>query len=804
MDAISIVIKDPANNNLGRHSMFDIKPNKQQAKKILQELRDPSIKIEKLLKYLYLYYEYIGVHDFIINKLYDYSEEELNSFMTQLCYLCIQRGSQSLEKFLVDKCATSASFYFLVRAIVDAYSVNVKLDADELRNLQKFKEDTEKSYVNGISSRSCMYMNRRILYKIKDSIRLNHFLQIYLYKATQEIINQANQKGSRMDYIKLNDSFLGNMVNYSLLLKGIEKPDQKAKLKEFMDNENFWIINTLRKVNTDAQYEGITIPFRRAQNSKYNSSLVVKIISDEVTCFNTRTRVPYRVAIETIDIEELKKYGRTNRESNSDQQAAQLLNQQNSKIKQLVARLALAVKAQSPSENKKQNKYNDNLVVLLEQEKKKEEEEQKKEEMLKTQGIKYFKKTSINYQEPETRSRKEILKEGKQKFNEKFPPKKLIRSTSQGILETQKIQKFKNVIKAAFFQAKNKKRSKSVRGIKHEELISNLKTLTTSKKLNFKQVQKIQDIIAHIDNKDDIKSLQDIDSEPVRKLEPWGEFWEDKKKLIRAQSEYGKYKSYCCRAVIFKGGDDLRQEILAMQLIYKFKEIFMDKGLKLWLRPYEILVLSASSGILEFLPDTLSIDALKKKVDGFTNLYDFYQDTFGDYFDEAQKNFIESLAGYSIVSYLLQFKDRHNGNILINNEGRLIHIDFGFMFSISPGNMNWENAPFKLTKEYVQLMGGQQSDQYSYYKDLLFMGFQAILEKVEDIIFMVQIMQEDSDLPCFKYFDQQVFRQRFREDLKDNDVGLRQYVEKLVSDSYDNTRTNLYDYFQLRSNGIKP
>ncbi|KAL4503352.1 hypothetical protein ABPG72_000958 [Tetrahymena utriculariae] len=794
---------------MNRHSVFDIQPNKQQAKKILQELSQESIKIEKLLKHLYLFYEYIGVHDFIVNKLYNYSEAELNFFMTQLCYLCIQRGSQSLEKFLVDKCAISASFYFLVefilqqnvkaihyviqvRSIVDAYSVNIKLEVEEQKNLQKFKEDVEKSYVNGISSRSCIYLKEN--------------------RPTQEIINQANEKGARMEYIKLNDCFLGNMVNYSLLLKGIEKPDQKAKLKEFMDNENFWIINTLRKVSADIQYEGITIPFKRALGSKHNSNLVVKIISDEVTCFNTRTRVPYRVAIETIDIEELKKYGRTNRESNTDQQAAQLLNQQNSKIKQLVARLAQAVKAQSTSENRKQNKYNDNLVVLLEQEKKKEEEEKKKEEMLKTQGIKYFKKTSINYKEPETRSRKEILKEGKQKFNEKFPPKKLLRSTSQEIQEAQKIQKFKNLIKAAFFQAQNKKsnklenikRSKSVRGIKHEELIQNLKTLTNSKKLNFKQVQKIQDIIAHIDNKDDIKSIQDIYSEPVRKLEPWGEFWEDKKKLIRAQSEYGKYKSYCCRAVIFKGGDDLRQEILAMQLIYKFQEIFEQAQLKLWLRPYEILVLSASSGILEFLPDTLSIDALKKKVDGFTNLYDFYQDTFGDYFEEAQKNFIESLAGYSIVSFLLQFKDRHNGNILINNEGRLIHIDFGFMFSISPGNMNWENAPFKLTKEYVQLMGGLKSDQYSYYKDLLFMGFQAILEKVEDIIFMVQIMQEDSDLPCFKYFDQQVFRQRFREDLKDNDAGLRQYVEKLVNDSYDNTRTNLYDYFQLKSNGIKP
>ena len=57
----------------------------------------------------------------------------------------------------------------------------------------------------------------------------------------------------------------------------------------------------------------------------------------------------------------------------------------------------------------------------------------------------------------------------------------------------------------------------------------------------------------------------------------------------------------------------------------------------------------------------------------------------------------------------MKLKDRHNGNILIDKKGRIIHIDFGFLFGMSPGGVNFEISPFKLTSEYVELMGGIDS-----------------------------------------------------------------------------------------------
>ena len=62
-------------------------------------------------------------------------------------------------------------------------------------------------------------------------------------------------------------------------------------------------------------------------------------------------------------------------------------------------------------------------------------------------------------------------------------------------------------------------------------------------------------------------------------------------------------------------------------------------------------------------------------------------------FRRAQRNFIVSTAGSAVATYILQVKDRHNGNVMITDEGHLLHIDFGFIFETSPaGNLKFERA----------------------------------------------------------------------------------------------------------------
>ncbi|ORY87534.1 hypothetical protein BCR37DRAFT_25 [Protomyces lactucae-debilis] len=257
------------------------------------------------------------------------------------------------------------------------------------------------------------------------------------------------------------------------------------------------------------------------------------------------------------------------------------------------------------------------------------------------------------------------------------------------------------------------------------------------------------------------------------------------------------------QSAIFKVGDDCRQDVLAIQLIATFRGIFNSIGLDLYVFPYRVTATAPGCGVIDVLPNSISRDMLGREA--VNGLYDYFITSFGQpdtiAFQQARMNFVKSMAAYSVISYLLQFKDRHNGNIMYDNQGHVLHIDFGFCFDIAPGGITFESAPFKFTTEMVAVMGGSEHTQsYKMFQELCIKAFLVSRQYSEKIIHLVTLMLE-SGLPCFK--GQQTItnlRNRFHLDVSEPQAS--QVMLSLIAKSHENQRTVAYDVFQKMTNGI--
>lgn len=272
------------------------------------------------------------------------------------------------------------------------------------------------------------------------------------------------------------------------------------------------------------------------------------------------------------------------------------------------------------------------------------------------------------------------------------------------------------------------------------------------------------------------------------------------------------------QSAIFKVGDDCRQDMLALQMIAAFRSIFSSVGLDVWVFPYRVTSTAPGCGVIDVLPNSISRDMLGREA--VNGLYDYFVSKYGGEdsmrFQEARTNFVKSMAAYSVITYLLQFKDRHNGNIMVDEAGHIIHIDFGFCFDLCPGGVKFERSPFKLTSEMVTVMSGTHhpahhpnmhatqrdptaTQAYRWFESLAVKAFLASRPYHAKLSHIVELML-DSGLPCFKPETLKNLHDRFV--LEKSEREAAEYMRELVRKSYMSFSTKGYDEFQRMTNGI--
>ncbi|KAK4692253.1 hypothetical protein P7C71_g4917, partial [Lecanoromycetidae sp. Uapishka_2] len=235
--------------------------------------------------------------------------------------------------------------------------------------------------------------------------------------------------------------------------------------------------------------------------------------------------------------------------------------------------------------------------------------------------------------------------------------------------------------------------------------------------------------------------------------------------------------------IIFKTGDDLRQDQLVIQVIALMDRLLRKENLDLKLSPYRILATSSNAGAVQFVP-SMSLQAASTKYKGSILAYlrANNPDTAADLGIRASTmdTYVKSCAGYCVITYLLGVGDRHLDNLLLAPDGHFFHADFGYILGRDPKPF----APqMKLCKEMVEGMGSSSSPHYAAFKSYCFTAY-TTLRKSSNLILNLFSLMVDANIPDIKVEPGRVVekvRERFHLEMTEEEA-LRHF-EGLIVDS---------------------
>lgn len=167
--------------------------------------------------------------------------------------------------------------------------------------------------------------------------------------------------------------------------------------------------------------------------------------------------------------------------------------------------------------------------------------------------------------------------------------------------------------------------------------------------------------------------------------------------------------------IIFKNGDDLRQDMLTLQMIQLMENLWKTEGLDLRMSPYGCLSTGNKMGLIEAVKNSDTIANIQLNSSTTAATAAFNKDALlnwlksknpGDKLEQAIEEFTLSCAGYCVATYVLGIGDRHNDNIMIRETGQLFHIDFGHFLGNFKRKLgiNRERVPFILTYDFVHVI----------------------------------------------------------------------------------------------------
>ncbi|XP_029992673.1 phosphatidylinositol 4-phosphate 3-kinase C2 domain-containing subunit alpha [Sphaeramia orbicularis] len=209
--------------------------------------------------------------------------------------------------------------------------------------------------------------------------------------------------------------------------------------------------------------------------------------------------------------------------------------------------------------------------------------------------------------------------------------------------------------------------------------------------------------------------------------------------------------------VMFKVGEDLRQDMLALQMIRVMDRIWLQEGLDLRIVNFKCISTGKDKGMVELVP---SSDTLRKIQVEYGVTGSFKDKPLAEWLrkynpaeDEYEKVCVGELlscAGCCVATYVLGICDRHNDNIMLRSTGHMFHIDFGKFLGHAQmfGSFKRDRAPFVLTSDMAYVINGGErpTSRFQLFVDLCCQAYN-LIRKHSGLFLNLLTLMTSSGLP---------------------------------------------------------
>uniref|UniRef100_A0A8C1I1E3 Phosphatidylinositol-4-phosphate 3-kinase, catalytic subunit type 2 alpha n=1 Tax=Cyprinus carpio carpio TaxID=630221 RepID=A0A8C1I1E3_CYPCA len=209
--------------------------------------------------------------------------------------------------------------------------------------------------------------------------------------------------------------------------------------------------------------------------------------------------------------------------------------------------------------------------------------------------------------------------------------------------------------------------------------------------------------------------------------------------------------------VMFKVGEDLRQDMLALQMIRIMDRIWLQEGLDLRIVNFKCISTGKDKGMVELVPSSETLRKIQveygvtgsfkdKPLAEWLRKYNPAEDEY----EKASENFIYTCAGCCVATYVLGICDRHNDNIMLRSTGHMFHIDFGKFLGHAQmiGSFKRDRAPFVLTSDMAYVINGGErpTSRFQLFVDLCSQAYNLIRKHSNLFLNLLSLMTQ-SGLP---------------------------------------------------------